>query len=43
VIVEHLTLKEVVELKERFKLMDNNNRGKINIDELQLGFHKISS
>jgi len=41
VIVEHLTVEEVVDLKEGFKLMDTNNRGKINIDELGAWLHKL--
>jgi len=35
VIAEHLTVEKVDGLKEGFKLVDTNNRGKINIDELQ--------
>jgi len=41
VIVEHLIVEEVVGLKEEFKLMDTNKRGKINIDELRVGLHKL--
>ncbi|XP_027926280.1 calcium-dependent protein kinase 32 [Vigna unguiculata] len=41
VIAEHLTVEEAAGLKEGFKLMDINNRGKINIDELRVGLHKL--
>lgn len=41
VIAEHLTVEEAAGLKEGFKLMDTNNRGKINIDELRVGLHKL--
>lgn len=40
-IAEHLTVEEAAGLKEGFKLMDTNNRGKINIDELRVGLHKL--
>jgi len=41
VITEHLIVEETVGLKEGFKLMDTNNKGKINIDELRAGLHKL--
>lgn len=41
VIAEHLTVEEAAGLKEGFQLMDTNNRGKINIDELRVGLHKL--
>ena len=40
-IAEHLTVEEAAGLKEGFKVMDINNRGKINIDELRVGLHKL--
>ena len=36
-----MTVKEVVGLKVVFKLVDTNNKGKINIDELQARLHKL--
>ena len=41
VIAEHLTVEEAAGLKEGFQVMDTNNRGKINIDELRVGLHKL--
>jgi calcium-dependent protein kinase len=41
VIAEHLSVEEAAGLKEGFKLMDTSNKGKINIDELRLGLHKL--
>ncbi|BAT85275.1 Calcium-dependent protein [Vigna angularis] len=41
VIAEHLTVEEAAGLKEGFQRMDINNRGKINIDELRVGLHKL--
>ncbi|KAL8095419.1 hypothetical protein AgCh_036757 [Apium graveolens] len=41
VIAEHLSDEEVAGIKEGFKVMDINNKGKINIDELRVGLHKI--
>ncbi|KAL2320779.1 hypothetical protein Fmac_029748 [Flemingia macrophylla] len=41
VIAEHLTVEEAAGLKEGFQLMDTSNRGKINIDELRAGLHKL--
>lgn len=40
-IAEHLTVEEAAGLKEGFQRMDINNRGKINIDELRVGLHKL--
>lgn len=40
-IAEHLSDEEVAGIKEGFKLMDINNKGKINIDELRVGLQKI--
>lgn len=40
-IAEHLSDEEVAGIKEGFKVMDINNKGKINIDELRVGLHKI--
>ncbi|KAE8661211.1 Calcium-dependent protein kinase 32 [Hibiscus syriacus] len=41
VIAEHLSIEEVAGIKEGFQLMDTSNRGKINIDELRAGLHKL--
>ncbi|XP_059646304.1 calcium-dependent protein kinase 32-like [Cornus florida] len=41
VIAEHLSVEEVAGIKEGFKLMDTSNKGKINIDELRVGLHKL--
>ncbi|KAK4755408.1 hypothetical protein SAY87_009165 [Trapa incisa] len=41
VIAEHLSVEEVARIKEGFCVMDTNNRGKINIDELRVGLHKL--
>ncbi|KEH23660.1 calmodulin-domain kinase CDPK protein [Medicago truncatula] len=41
VIAEHLSVEEAAGLKEGFNLMDTTNRGKINIDELRTGLHKL--
>ncbi|MED6206780.1 Calcium-dependent protein kinase 14 [Stylosanthes scabra] len=41
VIAEHLSVEEAAGIKEGFQLMDITNRGKINIDELRVGLHKL--
>ncbi|CAN1755505.1 Calcium-dependent protein kinase 8 [Linum perenne] len=41
VIAEHLSLEEVAGIKETFDMMDTSQRGKINIDELRVGLHKL--
>ncbi|XP_023901142.1 calcium-dependent protein kinase 32 [Quercus suber] len=41
VIAEHLSVEEVAGIKEGFQLMDTTNKGKINIDELRVGLHKL--
>ncbi|KAK8528212.1 hypothetical protein V6N13_001992 [Hibiscus sabdariffa] len=41
VIAEHLSVEEVACIKEGFQVMDTSNRGKINIDELRVGLHKL--
>lgn len=41
VIAEHLSVEEVAGIKEGFDKMDTNNKGKINIDELRVGLHKL--
>lgn len=40
-IAEHLSAEEVAGIKEGFKVMDINNKGKINIDELRAGLQKL--
>ena len=34
-------MEEVANIKEGFQLMDTSNKGKINIDELKIGLHKL--
>lgn len=34
-------MEETADIKERFQVMDTGNRGKINIDELRDGLHKL--
>ncbi|CAK9157185.1 unnamed protein product [Ilex paraguariensis] len=41
VVAEFLSVEEVAGIKEGFKLMDINNKGKINIDELRAGLQKL--
>lgn len=41
VIAEHLSVEEVAGIKEAFDKMDTNKRGKINLEELKIGLHKI--
>lgn len=41
VIAEHLSVEEVAGIKEGFVLMDTSKRGKINMDELKAGLHKL--
>lgn len=41
VIAEHLSVEEVAGIKEAFNKMDVENRGKINLDELRNGLHKV--
>lgn len=41
VIAEHLSVEEVAGIKEAFNKMDVENRGKINLDELKNGLHKL--
>ncbi|KAK8943323.1 Calcium-dependent protein kinase 7 [Platanthera guangdongensis] len=40
VIAEHLTTEEVAGIKEMFKSMDINNKGRITLEELKHGLHK---
>lgn len=41
VIAEHLSVEEVAGIKEGFKVMDTNNKGKIDMNELRAGLHKL--
>ncbi|KAK4766767.1 hypothetical protein SAY87_008409 [Trapa incisa] len=41
VIAEHLSVEEAAGLKEGFDVMDTNHKGKITIDELRVGLHKL--
>lgn len=40
-IAEHLSVEEVAGIKEGFRLMDTGNKGKIDINELRVGLHKL--
>ncbi|KAL6530452.1 Calcium-dependent protein kinase 14 [Orobanche minor] len=41
VFAEHLSVEEVAGIKEGFQLMDTSNKGKIDINELRVGLHKL--
>ncbi|KAG5080567.1 hypothetical protein JHK86_004632 [Glycine max] len=41
VIAEYLSLEEAAGIKEGFQLMDTSNKGKISVDELRVGLHKL--
>uniref|UniRef100_A0A7N0THB6 Calcium-dependent protein kinase n=1 Tax=Kalanchoe fedtschenkoi TaxID=63787 RepID=A0A7N0THB6_KALFE len=41
VVAEHLSVEEVAGLKDAFHTMDVNNKGKINLEELKNGLHKL--
>ncbi|KAF5473295.1 hypothetical protein F2P56_009917 [Juglans regia] len=41
IIAERLSVDEVAGIKEGFKMMDTSNNGKINVDELRVGLHKL--
>ncbi|KAJ7959766.1 putative Calcium-dependent protein kinase [Quillaja saponaria] len=41
VVAEHLSMEEVAGLKEAFETMDTSKRGKINLEELRVGLHKL--
>ena len=41
VIAEHLSVEEVAGIKEAFEMMDSENRGKVNLDELRIGLQKL--
>ncbi|KAI8562201.1 hypothetical protein RHMOL_Rhmol03G0016100 [Rhododendron molle] len=41
VIAEHLSAEDAAGLKQGFQVMDINNKGKINIDELRIGLLKL--
>ncbi|KAK2400588.1 calcium-dependent protein kinase [Trifolium repens] len=41
VIADHLSVEEVAGIKEGFEVMDTEHKGKINIDELRVGLHKL--
>lgn len=40
-IAEHLSVEEAAGIKEAFDMMDTSRRGKINLEELRVGLHKI--
>ncbi|KAJ0243867.1 Calcium-dependent protein kinase 8 [Hirschfeldia incana] len=41
VIAEHLSVEEVAGIKEAFEMMDSNKTGKINLEQLKHGLHKL--
>ena len=41
VIAEHLSVEEVAGIKEAFEMMDSKKTGKINLEELKHGLHKL--
>ncbi|GKV32597.1 hypothetical protein SLEP1_g41191 [Rubroshorea leprosula] len=41
VIAEHLSVEEVAGIKEKFKMMDTGNKGKIDTDDLRVGLQKL--
>ncbi|CAK9165090.1 unnamed protein product [Ilex paraguariensis] len=41
IVAEHLSVEEVAGIKEGFRVMDINNKGKINIDEMRAGLQKL--
>lgn len=41
VVAEHLSVEEVAGIKDSFNMMDINNRGKINLEELKNGLQKL--
>ncbi|KAL9261666.1 Calcium-dependent protein kinase 7-like protein [Drosera capensis] len=41
VIAEHLSVEEVAGIKEAFEMMDKGKKGKINLEELRVGLHKL--
>ena len=40
-IAEHLSVEEVAGIKEAFEMMDSKKTGKINLEELKHGLHKL--
>lgn len=40
-IAEHLSVEEVAGIKEAFETMDRRKTGKINLEELKHGLHKL--
>ncbi|KAL1549965.1 Calcium-dependent protein kinase 14 [Salvia divinorum] len=41
VIAQHLSVEEVAGIKDGFQMMDTSKRGKIDMDELRAGLHKL--
>ncbi|PON89159.1 GPCR kinase [Trema orientale] len=41
VIAEHLSVEEVAGIKEAFEMMDNGNKGKVNLEELRIGLQTL--
>jgi Ca2+-binding EF-hand superfamily protein len=43
VIAENLSEEEIAGLKEMFKMMDTDNSGQINFEELKAGLHRVGA
>jgi len=41
VIAEHLSVEEVADIKDMFSKMDINSNGKLTLEELKFGLHKL--
>lgn len=41
VVAEQLSVEEVAGIKEMFQMMDVSNNGKITLEELKIGLHKL--
>ena len=40
-IAEHLSVEEVADIKDMFSKMDINNNGKLTLEELKFGLHRL--
>ena len=40
-IAEHLSVEEVADIKDMFSKMDINSNGKLTLEELKFGLHKL--
>ncbi|KAM0950365.1 putative protein kinase CAMK-CDPK family [Dioscorea sansibarensis] len=41
VVAEHLSVEEAADIREMFQAMDTNNTGKLTLEELKFGLHKL--